>query len=210
MIFIYDNLIATVIAMTVVMILAAIQMDATGMRISDTSRNAAVTQAETFGVWVEEEMNKVGRNLDDDTEPIVTLSSTDEDQSPTGQNTTEFSFQYATFEEGTRNLNTVTYTLTDTEEDRDVHVGNETVTKDLYRLERNLGGTAGSEDVSPPALGYFHVQRLKENLEPASTPSEIQFLRVKYSVVAPYQNEDTVLQEVHRTVVVPYTLAENE
>lgn len=210
MAFIYDNLIATVIAMTVLLILASIQMDATSRSVANSSRNMAITQAETFGTWMEDELSKVGRNLDEGTSSISTLETEQNDQSPAGIVTTEFVFRYATFEEGSRTVNEVSYRLCDTGTDRTVHTRTGLVSKDLYQLRRegNCSGAGSSEGASPAALGYFHVQRLKANLQPASTPDETQLLRVKYSVIAPFQGEGTVLQEVHRSVVAPFTLEE--
>lgn len=209
MAFIYDNLTATVVSLTVLLILASIQMSATNMSVSNSSRNIAITQAETFGTWVEEELSRTGRNLDSNTNPIPLLETEESQQSPTGSITTEFRFRYATIDsDGNRTEQEVTYRLCDTDEDRDVYVGDGSVSKDLYQLRReeDCSGSVSSDGVSPPALGYFYVQRLTESLNTTSSNDEAELLRVKYSVIAPFQGENTVLQEVHRSVVSPFTL----
>jgi len=211
MAFIYDNLVATVISMTVLLILASIQMDATSMNASNNSRNVAITQAETFGAWMEEELSRVGRNLDEGTSPISALETEEMERSPSGSVTTEFTFRYATFDdEGTRTVQEVTYRLCDTDRDREVHTGDGIISRDLFQLRRqgDCSGSASSEGESPSTLGYFHVQRLRASLKSANTQEQTELLRVKYSIIAPFQGEDTVLREVHRSVVVPFTLGE--
>lgn len=218
MAFIYDNLVATVVSLTVVLILASIQMDATSMRASNNSRDVAITQAETFGAWMEEELSRVGRNLDEN--PITAFDTEEDERAPTGSVTKEFAFRYAAFDDGgNRTEQEVTYRLCDTGEDQEVHTRDGIVSRDLLQLRRRESGSekdpedlcdapSSSDGDSPPALGYFHVQRLRASLKPAPTQEQTELLRVKYSVIAPFQGEDTVLQEVHRSVVVPFTLGE--
>jgi len=215
MAFIYDNLIATVVSLTVLLILASIQMSATSMSVSNSSRNIAITQAETFGTWMEEELSRVGRNLGDvDEDSILTLNPSEiNEQSPEGVNTPKFTFQYATFEGGSPTTHEVAYTLCPTDEDREVYTRDGVVTKSLFQLRRQEDLEADCEEssadgVSPPALGYFYVQRLTDSLSTTSSNDKAELLRVKYSVIAPFQGEDTVLQEVHRSVVSPFTLEE--
>lgn len=222
MAFIYDNLIATVVSLTVLLILASIQMSATSMSVSNSSRNVAITQAETFGTWVEEELSRVGRNLEDvDEASVLTVDPAEtNEQSPEGVNTPKFTFQYATFEGGSPTTHEVAYMLCPTDEDREVYTRDGVVTKSLFQLRRQKDPEEGkgpdefcdesgsADGVSPPALGYFYVQRLTESLDTTSSNGKAELLRVKYSVIAPFQGENTVLQEVHRSVVSPFTLEE--
>jgi hypothetical protein len=215
MAFIYDNLIATVVSLTVLLILASIQMSATSMSVSNSSRNVAITQAETFGTWVEEELSRVGRNLEDvDEASVLTVDPAEtNEQSPEGVNTPKFTFQYATFEGGSPTTHEVAYMLCPTDEDREVYTRDGVVTKSLFQLRRQEDpeddcDKSSADGVSPPALGYFYVQRLTESLDTTSSNGKAELLRVKYSVIAPFQGENTVLQEVHRSVVSPFTLEE--
>ena len=67
--FLNDNLIASLVSGTVILILFTIQMRATNMSVSESARNQALSQAETFATWLEEDLEAAGRNRGD-SEPV--------------------------------------------------------------------------------------------------------------------------------------------
>jgi len=196
--FIYDNLTASVISGTVVLILFTVQMRAMNSSIAQTGRNVALNRVQTFATWLEQDLQRVGRNRADDEDVIKVLDreKVDEGQSPTDTTLSTFSFCF-----GSGNCATpdVTYQLDS--ESRTVGDNERTV----YQLTRTPDGQ------SPPDLGYFDLQFVDENATVVGNPqvnrSRIRAIRVHFSVITPFQNEESTLEEVHRMVVVPYTPA---
>lgn len=183
--FIFDNLTATVISMTVVLILASIQMEATQANTARMSRNMVNTQAQQFATWLEEDLSRIGQNLPSSVTPYTNPVDS------TQWHTTAFSFEYADTTSGSVQ---VQYDLEKTG-DTTVIGGNE---KELLRLVRSPDGG------SPARLGYFEVELLDQFADSASSEGAIEFVRARFSVIAPLQNEETFPQRVHRSVVVPY------
>lgn len=183
--FIFDNLTATVIATTVVLILASIQMEATQANTARVSRNVVNTQAQQFATWLEEDLSRIGQNMPSSVTPYAGLADS------TQWHTTAFSFDYVDPDSGSV---TVQYDLKKTG-DKTVIDGNE---KELLRLERSPDGG------SPARLGYFEIDLLDQYADSASSEDAIAFVRARFSVIAPFQNEETFPQRVHRSVVVPY------
>lgn len=193
--FLYDNLIATVIGMTVLLILIAIQLRATRANVAQTSRSIAFKHAETMATWLEEDLSQMGRNMDNKPFELLTTREENED-SPTGDilqpdDAADFEFEY---KDGVGNQSTITYTMRSTDNSH-------------YELERsrsNGGGSPTDAGGSPTELGYFDLEFIDENANPGANLDQIQAIRVHFSVVTPFQNDETTLQEIHRMVVVPY------
>lgn len=183
--FIFDNLTATLIAMTVILILASIQMEATQANTARVSRNMVNTQAQEFATWMEEDLSRIGQNLSSSVTPYT------DPVDSTQWHTTEFSFQYVDPSNG---LVEVEYDLKKTG-DTTVIDGNE---KELLRLERSPDGRG------PARLGYFKIDLLDKFAEPTSSEDSLEFVRARFSVIAPFQNEETFPRRVRRSVVVPY------
>ena len=194
--FIYDNLTASVISGTVVLILFAVQMRAMNASIAQTGRNVALNRAQTFATWLEQDLQKVGRNRADDEDVIKALDreEVEEEQSPTDTTLSTFSFCF-----GSGNCATPDVTYQVDSESRTVGDNERTV----YQLTRTPDGQ------SPPNLGYFDLQFVDENASVVENPeanrSQIRAIRVHFSVIPPFQNEQSTLNEVHRMVVVPFT-----
>ncbi|MFP4229067.1 MAG: hypothetical protein ACLFTE_09595 [Salinivenus sp.] len=190
--FLYDNLTATVAGLTVILILASLQMRMTKSSVTQTGRKAALNQAESFATWLEDDLGRMGRNREEG-EVFSMGSRSDEEASPTGAVLRDFTF-YSEDDTGTET--TVEYTIE--EEDSDEQT--------LYELTRNGG------DGQATRLGYFDVRFLDRDAEVISNPEanegRIQSVRVQFSVVAPFQNDQTDVGEVHRMVVVPYAPAQ--
>lgn len=187
--FIYDNLIATLISTTVFLILISIQMRATQINTARTSRNIANTQAQNLATWLEEDLSRIGQNMSPDETPYDEPTKLDGSQWHT-----EFSFDYVDAS-GTQN---VQYDLEKTGETRVID-GEE---KDLFELKRAPGGASASN------LEYFRIDLLNEDGNPASTPGDVEFVRARFSVIAPFQTEETFPKRVRRSIAVPYKLEE--
>ena len=202
--FIYDNLIATFISMTVLLILASIQTEATQINTVRTSRNAVKSQAQQLATWMEEDLASMGRNMEAGDAAFENPSDS------TQWHTTRFIFKRDSLLAGGGTVRVKTrYDLEKT--------GTRTVdgtTETLYEVQRSQ--KVGSNPWQPRGrstgnLEYFEVNMLDENANPVSNPKansdDVESIRVRFSVIAPFQNEETLLRRVHRSTVVPYWLA---
>lgn len=200
--FIYDNLIATLIATTVVLVLISIQMRATNANVAQIGRSAAMKGAETFATWIEQDLEAMGRHISESDTAFFSPVRQVNDDSPTGEVLEKLTFYYRESEGGPKKK--ITYEV--------VEADTQTVGVDkrvLYRLDRTKdGGDAGG---GPVTLGYFDihfVDRMAEEVtNPVSNRHKVEAIRASFSVVPPIQNDETKLQEVHRMVVVPYNPA---
>ena len=204
MAFLYDNLVATLIATTVVLVLISVQMRATSANVAQVGRSGALGGAESFATWVEQDLEAMGRHISVSETVFSSPVRRANGNSPTGEVLEGLTFYYRT-DEGSPKT-TITYEVTEVDTQT---IGSEKRT--LYQLSRSKNGT----DVggSPVRLGYFDVRFLDQTAgvvtNPAANRSKIEALRAHFSVVSPIQNDETKLQEVHRMVVVPYTPAHN-
>lgn len=197
MAFVYDNLVATLISMTVFLILMSIQADATQRNTARTSRNIVKTQAQDLATWMEEDLAEMGKNMNAGDVAYETP------QDSSAWHTTDFTFfflnssgdtvktRYELKQAGTRMVNG--------EEEK------------LFRVDRSRKVGTGSwtaSGQSPASLGYFEVEMLDQDADSTANPDEVEFIQVDFSVIAPFQSESTFLRRVHRTSSVPYRLAE--
>jgi hypothetical protein len=210
--FLFDNLTATVIAMTVLLILASMQMRATQQRVAQASRDVAQSQAAQLTSWLEEDLGQIGKNMSGDDTAFE--APVDSDQKWL---TEEFVFEYEEFSStGTIDTVRVRYRVESTGSSREIYFGDSTETVDLYRLtrEKKVVGETGWQEKggSVPALEYFDVDLLDRNAEPVSNPvsneNAVRSVRVRFSLVAPYQNEELALPASRTNVVIArYPLA---
>lgn len=198
MAFIYDNLIASVISMTVFLILVTIQADATQSNTARTSRNIAKTQADDFITWLEEDLAEMGKNMQGG--GVVYDAPEDSSQ----WHTTRFIFSFKKYVGNDTLIVKTRYELKQT--------GTRTVEGEdqkIFRVDRShsTDGSWSSSGQSPNSLGYFELEMLDEDADSTGSPSRVEFVRVKFSLIAPFQGESTFLRRVHRSTVVPYRLA---
>jgi len=202
--FIYDNLIATLISMTVLLILATIQTDATQINTARTSRNVAKNQAQQLATWIEEDLAEMGKNMS------VGDAAFEDPSDSTQWHTTQFMFKHDSLLAGGGTVRVKTrYEL---EKTGTRTVDGETVT--LYEIQRSrkIGSDPWeSKGQSTANLGYFEINMLDNDGIPVSNPKanreDVESTRVRFSVIAPFQNDETLLRRVHRSTVVPYWLA---
>lgn len=195
MAFIYDNLIATAIGTTVFLILITIQMRSTNATVAQTGRSVALNQAETVATWLEEDLESMGRNMGDGDTIHDPIGRETNDASPTGSVLTELTYYYKN-ESGS----TITIEYTVEREDPPTIAGDE---RPVYELSRSAGGG------TPASLGYFDVRFVDKYAEETTVEDSTRAIRVQFSVVPPFQNDQSTLDEVHRMVVVPYTPAQD-
>jgi len=203
----YDNLVATAVAGTVMLMLVSIQMRATSANVAQTGRYAALNQARTVATWVEEDLKAMGRNRDegDSIFDIVAASNRVENaHSPTGtvlRSSSDPAGLTLYYESGAGTDTTLTYELI--EADTRTVDGTE---RTVYRLRRQKNGTVSGG--SGAGLGYFDISFLDRNANRVSNPTanreSIRAIRAQFSVLPPVQNDETALSEIHRMVVVPY------
>lgn len=194
--FVYDNLIASLVSMMVLLILVSIQAEATQDNTARTSRNVAKTQAEDFITWLEEDLAAMGKNMQGGNVAYEAPQDSSE------WHTTSFVFsflnssgdtvktQYELKQSGTRMV-----------------AGTQDTLFTVQRSRKVGTGSWSSSGQSPSSLGYFEVEMLDEDADSTGSPSSVEFVRVKFSLIAPFQSERTFPRRVHRSAVVPYRLA---
>lgn len=202
--FIYDNLIATVISMTVFLILVSIQTQATQINTARTSRNVAKTQAHQLATWMEEDLAEMGKNM------TVGAAAFENPQDSTQWHTTQFTFKHDSLLASGDTVQVKTRYDLEKSGARMVDGTTET----LYEVQRSrkVGSDPWqSKGQSTGNLGYFEINMLDKDAIPISNPTvnrdDVECIRVRFSVIAPFQNEDTSLRRVYRSIVIPYWLA---
>jgi hypothetical protein len=131
--------------------------------------------------------------------------------------TKEFVFEHEEFNStGTVDTVQVQYLVESTGSSREINMGGTTESVELYQLTRKKKVVGESEwqakGGSIPALEYFDVDLLDRNAEPVSNPgsneSDVRSVRVRFSLVAPYQNEGLAIPASRTNVVIArYPLA---
>ncbi|WP_263809603.1 hypothetical protein [Salinibacter sp.] len=203
--FLYDNLTATVIALMTTLILLSIQSRATQNSVAEVSRNRMGELTQTFASWLERDIERMGENFEEGERapfdnPVYTEGSGDTDI------TTQFTFyRDSTASSGDEYRIATRYEVT--------QKGTRTVdgtTKPVYQLTRTkrrkeMGGSweswSGSKGVSPSSLGYFQIDLLDKDASPVPNPNgnadQVHSVRVRFSVVSPFQNAQTFPRATH-------------
>ncbi|MCS3860806.1 hypothetical protein [Salinibacter ruber] len=204
--FLYDNLTATVIALMTTLILLSIQSRATQNSVAEVSRNRMGELTQTFASWLERDIERMGENFENGERapfdnPVYTEGSGGTDI------TTQFTFyrdsttssgdeyriatRYEVAQKGTRTVDGTskpTYQLT----------------RKKRRKEMGTGSWSSWSSVkggSPSSLGYFQIDLLDKDASPVSNPNgnadQVHSVRVRFSVVSPFQNAQTFPQATH-------------
>jgi hypothetical protein len=200
--YLYDNIIASVVGATVFLILASIQMRATGEQVAQTARNTALSQTTSLATWLEEDLEAMGRNREAGQMVFGNISRTGNEASPTGEVLTSLTFRY---EDDGGDSTTVAYQV---EESESRMVAGEE--RPIYTLNRLQNGS--SSGGASTVLGYFDLRFIDGNAtrvpNPVANRGEIQALQLHFSVIPSFESDQMVLDEIHRMVVVPYTPAQ--
>lgn len=210
--FIFDNLTATVIAATILLILASIQVRSGQQEVAQTAQRLAQNRAQEATDWLEQDLDRIGQNMPPSQSAVSRLESYHED--PDGDRekwlTKTFSFQRDSIATGGDRWRIETrYRVGD---DGQVTFGGETtggeatpvysLTRERRRKRVGDGGWSSwrkGGQVEP--LEYFDVDLLDQNGRPTEATSEAESVRIRFSVVAPFQN-DKISVPASRTNVV--------
>jgi uncharacterized protein (DUF736 family) len=205
--FIFDNLTASVIAATVVLILSSIQMRATQQRVAQTSQRIVQQRSRVATEWLEEDLEQIGQNMtsgqdaldepesyhdtpENDSEEWLTEKFVfRRDSVATGGGIWRIEVRYKVESQGTMSVE-----------------GEETP---IYRLvrkrrQKELDGGSWSKWAQSgriESLEYFDVDLLDRNAQDTN-PGQVQSVRVRFSVVAPFQNEEMAFPASRTNVVV--------
>jgi hypothetical protein len=203
--FIFDNLTATVIAMTVILILSSIQMRSTRQQVAQTSSQIVQDRSRQITEWVEEDLNRIGQNM---TQSEVAFEDPKENKKWL---TERFVFDRKVIQtDGSIDRIKTRYQVNSTGNTREIYVDGETKAVELYELVRQtkvVGGSGGWTDKGGvSALEYFDVDLLDQNAEPVLDPvaneASIRSVRIRFSVLAPFQNSEMSFPASRTNVVV--------
>jgi hypothetical protein len=215
MAFLLDNLTASVIAGTVILILGSMQMRATNQRVAQQSQQIMQNRARELTTWLERDLARVGENMTGDEEAIPeTTEDGEENPKPFYENpddgtqewvTEEFVFERDSIESGTLRRVETQYRI-DAVDTREID-GEE---KSIYQLTRKWRIDDGNgnwsdweeEGGSAAGLEYFEVDLLDRNALPTKNLDEVKSIRVRFSVAAPFQNEELSFPASRANVVV--------
>ena len=215
---IFDNLTASVIAATVVLILSSIQMRATQQRVAQTSQRIVQQRSRVATEWLEEDLERIGQNMTsgqdalEEPEPYHDDPENDSeewltekfvfrrDSVATGEGIWRIEIRYQVKSQGTMSVE-----------------GEETPIYRLVRKRRQKELDGGSWSESDwvqngriESLEYFDVDLLDRNAQATTTLSQVQSVRIRFSVVAPFQNEEMAFPASRTNVVVArYPLADS-
>jgi hypothetical protein len=196
--FIYDNMVASIIAATVTLMLITIQLRATQKNVARASRNAVKEEAQTFATWLEKDLEQIGANVDPD-EAAFNFKGTNPHHPDSI--TRNFVF-YRDSLKSTGDTVRIRTRYRVRKEDSSVVEGD---TTKLYQLTRKKKIGSGSwssiKGLSTPTLEYFKIDMLNRNskrvLSPEIYPDSVHSIRVRFSAVAPYRNQSTILPVTH-------------
>lgn len=179
-----DNLTATIVAMSVLAMLGAMQFRAQEASVERTIAYSAKKQAIEFGKWLQDDIANVGAGVSFGTVSVQEVTSNN------GGNTSLFRFR--------RKMNAsdaspvdVTYQL----------VEKDTITVDgnavyLFELQRRVDGALNG--ASPPTVTRFRIEMLDENGTLTAAPSQAHQVRVSFSTAMPFSDDrNSFLRETH-------------
>ena len=207
---IFDNLTASVIAATVVLILSSIQMRTTQQRVAQTSQRIVQQRSRVATEWLEEDLERIGQNMTsdqdalDEPEPYHDDPENDSekwltekfvfrrDSVATGEGIWRIEVRYKVESQGTMSVEeeeTPIYRLVREWRQKELDGGNWS--------DWTQGGKIES-------LEYFDVDLLDRNAQATTTRSQVQSVRIRFSVVAPFQNEEMAFPASRTNVVVAW------
>ena len=212
---IYDNLISTVIAMTVILVLASMQLRTTKQQVATTAHYVMKQRTTQLSSWLQEDLGKIGKNVKGDSVSVDTLVVPNDDSTATWR-TEQFVFERDSIETGGNRVTVkVRYDIQPT--------GTRTIggeERDVFQLtrERKVGSNSWeSAGGSAATLEYFDVDMLNkdavrvENPEQhlEAVPDTVRSVRVRFSVLPPFQNDQLpVAASRTNTVVAQYLPAD--
>ena len=218
MAFIFDNLTANIIALTVILILASIQMRSTRQRVAQTSQQLVQDRARGLTAWLEKDLGEgvnpseageiggIGKNMSPSENALIDLTSHDGSNCEDNWKTRRFVFEWKK-DDGSRAR--VKY---ETEEEKGLY----SFTR--KQIDENSGDwPEGSDpewenvDVQGRASGmeYFDIDLMEKDGSCTSISDEnnVRSVRARFSIEAPFQNEELAFSASRaNTIVARYPL----
>lgn len=223
MIFIFDNIVASIVVATLFFALAATQLRVQETGIAQVSSHAAKTKALTLGQWLDEDIIDLGEEVPDnsarfdnpttDTFTILRLNEEGVPEEETVTYTTEWRFYSDTTLSSTVQRRRATRYWLVPVDSIDVEVGDEEYTHPLFQLRRAVTPWTDIPAVFAPsdftedgrsasALSLFRIQLIDGNGDPfAATdpvaPDQASFIRVEFSMVSEFELKREYLRELY-------------
>ncbi|MCS4122827.1 hypothetical protein [Salinibacter ruber] len=206
--FVFDNLTATVIASVILLVLANIQLRTERQEVAQTAQQVAQSRAQEATDWLEEDLGRIGQNMVsgqsavDKPEPYSRSS----ESSTKKWLTKEFSFRRDSITAGAARWRIETRYRT--YKQRTVSIeGKPSPVYGLVRERRkrqvgNGGWSEWEKRGEINSLEYFDIDLLDQNSQPTKALGEAESVRIRFSVVAPFQNEEMAFPASRSNVVV--------
>lgn len=205
--FVFDNLTATVIASVVLLVLANIQLRTERQEVAQTAQQVAQSRAQEATDWLEEDLGRIGQNMvsgqstADRPEPYHGSPESDTEK----WLTKEFSFRRDSISAGGNRWRIETrYRI---QEQKTVSIdGKPSPVYGLVRERRkrqvgNGGWSEWKKRGEINSLEYFDIDLLDQNSQPTKALGEAESVRIRFSVVAPFQNEEMAFPASRSNVV---------
>jgi hypothetical protein len=224
MIFIFDNMVASIIVATLFFALAATQLRVQETGIAQVSSHAAKTKALTLGQWLDEDIISLGEDIPDNSarfdEPststfdIYRLNDEGDAEAATVTYTTEWRFYSDAIVGGVQQRRATRY-WTVPVDSIEVEVGDETYWHPLFQLHRAVspwGALAPTLALAPSAftedgrsastLSLFRIQLLDNEGDPfpagyIDVADEASYVRVDFSMVPEFELSRNYLRELY-------------
>jgi hypothetical protein len=222
MIFIFDNIVASIVVATLFFALAATQLRVQETGIAQVSSHAAKTKALSLGQWIDEDIIDLGEDVPDnearfdnpitDTLHVKKMGPNSTVVRDTIEYTTEWRFYSdTTISSGVQRRRATRYWLTEVGT-VEIDVGNETDVRRLFQLRRAvtpwtpLPATFTPSDFtedgrSASTLSLFHIQLLDGQGVPfAATnplaPEQASYVSVDFAMVSEFELRREYLREL--------------
>lgn len=215
--FLVDNITAMVVSMVIFFLLASIQRRSMNQRVAQHSREAVVDRAQDLGDWLRKDLERIGDNMDPgENTPYDVAFENPEESGGTSRLTTELIFARDSVQASGPDRRVETRYRIEDAGSRVVGGTSQTVYQ-LRRSKRVGGSNWQPAGESVPSLSGFQVDFLDRNGNRIADPvgaaendlDAVRTIRVRFYLVAPYQNKLLSLQVAHvGSVIVRYPMAE--
>lgn len=205
MAFIFDNLLATLVTMTVLMLLLSTQFRSTQAGIEQVSAHAAKTKALTLGTWLEDDISSLGANFGRNRMRFSAPHTLDDG------NTGEWVFYSDSLGDGGAVTRHATrYILREVDE---IERQDGSGMQPLYQLTREVAASPVVNDVMTPispsawqmdgmsvaTLSTFRIDLIDRNGEATVDPVTADFIRVEFAMVPEFERGQSYLRELYWT-----------
>lgn len=215
--FLVDNITAVIVSMVIFFLLASVQRRSMNQRVAQQSRAVVVDQAQDLGSWLRTDLERIGDNIEPrENAPYEVAFENPKVSGGTPRRTEELIFYRDSVQASGPDLRVeIRYRITEAGT-RMIDGESQTVYQ-LHRSKRVGGGTWHAAGESVPSLSGFQVDFLDRNGNRLSDPvgaaendlDAVRVIRVRFYLVAPYQNQLLSLQAVHvGSVILRYPMAE--